>query len=484
MEGVFMVLRFYNTMTRKVEEFIPINDREVKMYTCGPTVYNYAHIGNYRTYVFEDILRRYLEYKGYKVIQVMNITDVDDKTIRDSRKQGIPLKEFTRKYEKAFHEDIRALNIEPAHYYPRATETIPEMVNMIKKLIKNGYAYKGNDGSWYYSISKFKNYGRLSHMDISKLKAGARVTHDEYEKEHLADFALWKAWDENDGDVYWDTELGKGRPGWHIECSAMSTKYLGNHFDIHCGGVDNIFPHHENEIAQSEGATGEKFVNYWLHSEHLIVEGKKMSKSLGNFYTLRDLLNMGYHPKAIRWLLLSTHYRQQLNFTFDALESSAKTVQNLIEFVAKLKYISNHGWKGGDGNREEIKKLTDNLRVGFEKYMDNDLHISEALAVLFEFINKINSLIMRKQISSQDAENILKTINNIDHVLGVINTNNDEDIPEDVSKMVEERSKMREIKEWEKADELREKVQNRGYILTDIGKDTIIIPKIVKDKEN
>ena len=240
-----MALKFYNTLSRKIEVFVPIRDKEVRMYTCGPTVYNYPHIGNYRTYVFEDILRRYLEFKGFKVLHVMNITDVDDKTIRGSRKEGISLKEFTQRYEKAFHEDIKTLNILPAHHYPRATETIQDMVELIKKLIEKGYAYRGDDGSWYFSISKFKDYGKLSHMDISKLRAGARVSQDEYEKEQLADFALWKAWDEEDGDVYWETELGKGRPGWHIECSAMSMKYLGPHFDIHCGGVDNIFPHHE-----------------------------------------------------------------------------------------------------------------------------------------------------------------------------------------------------------------------------------------------
>jgi len=386
------------------------------MYTCGPTVYNYPHIGNYRTYVFEDVLRRYLEYKGYNVIHVMNITDVDDKTIRDSQKEGIPLKMFTSKYEAAFYEDMHTLNIEFAHYYPHATETIPEMVALIKKLIENGYAYKGDDGSYYYSVKKFKDYGKLAHVDVSQLKSGARVAHDEYEKQELADFALWKAWDEKDGPVFWITELGKGRPGWHIECSAMSMKYLGNHFDIHCGGVDNIFPHHENEIAQSEGATGEKFVNYWLHSEHLIVEGKKMSKSLGNFYTLRDLLDKGYNPRAIRYLLLSTHYREQLNFTVEALKSATDTIENIDSFIQRVLLKINEK-EDGETNKE-ITSVINNAKEGFENGMDNDLQISTAMPPLFKFMNIINSKM--NNLNKKDLEEAITFMKSINKVLGIM----------------------------------------------------------------
>ena len=280
----------FNTLTRRKEPFTPLEIGKVKMYTCGPTVYDYAHIGNFRAFLFEDLLKRWLLLQGFKVTHVMNLTDVDDKTIRGSQKQGLPLRQFTDFYIKAFFEDIKTLNILAADVYPRATDRIPEMVALIKTLMDKGYAYRGEDGSIYYCISKFPDYGKLSKLKTAELKAGARVSQDEYAKEEAQDFALWKAWTPEDGDVFWETELGKGRPGWHIECSAMSMKYLGETFDIHCGGVDNIFPHHENEIAQSEAASGKKFVNYWLHNEHLQVEGKKMSKSLGNYYTLRDLL--------------------------------------------------------------------------------------------------------------------------------------------------------------------------------------------------
>ncbi|MEM7819165.1 MAG: cysteine--tRNA ligase, partial [Candidatus Aenigmatarchaeota archaeon] len=292
-----MVLKLFNTLTRKKEVFKPIKKNEVRMYTCGPTVYDFAHIGNFRTYVWQDILKRWLLFKGFKVKHVMNLTDIDDKTIKGAREQGISLREFTEKYIKAFFEDSKTLNLLPADVYPRATEHIREIVELIKILIEKGYAYKGEDGSIYYDISKFKDYGKLSKLKIKELKAGARVKSDSYTKEEAYDFALWKAWDPEDGEVFFETEIGKGRPGWHIECSAMSMKYLGETFDIHTGGVDLIFPHHENEIAQSEAATGKKFVNYWLHAEHLIVEGRKMSKSLGNFYTLRDLLAKGYDPR-------------------------------------------------------------------------------------------------------------------------------------------------------------------------------------------
>ncbi|MEK6808976.1 MAG: cysteine--tRNA ligase, partial [Nanoarchaeota archaeon] len=339
------MLRLFNTRTRKIGVFKSIKDKEVNIYTCGPTVYDYAHIGNLRAYICADILKRYLKYKGYNVKHVMNITDVDDKTIKGSQQQGISLKKYTQNFSNMFFEDIKILNLDLPDIFPKATEHIPEMIMLIKKLLKKGFAYKGEDGSIYYDISKFKNYGKLAQLDMDGLKEGARIRHDEYSKDSPKDFCLWKACDKDDGDVFWKTELGKGRPGWHIECSAMNMKYLGEEFDIHTGGVDLIFPHHENEIAQSVGATGKEFVHYWFHNEHLLVNGKKMSKSLGNFYTLRDLLNKGYNPIGIRYLLLSTHYRQQLNFTEESLQGAENSVQRINDFILKLRNVSKNALK-------------------------------------------------------------------------------------------------------------------------------------------
>ncbi len=310
------MLRFYNTLSNRKEPFVPLYPGKVLIYTCGPTVYDYAHIGNFRSYIFEDLLRRYLKFKGYQVTQVMNITDVDDKIIRASKAAGQDIGEFTKKYISAFFEDLDALGIERAEFYPRATEHIPEMVELIKKLQQKGFTYT-TDGSIYFKLSSFPSYGKLSKIDLQGIKPGARMDLDEYEKEDVRDFVLWKG--KKEGEPYWKTELGPGRPGWHIECSAMSMHYLGESFDIHAGGVDLIFPHHENEIAQSEAATSRQFVRYWLHCRHLIVEGEKMSKSKGNYYTLRDLLGKGYQPLAVRYLLLSAHYRRQLNFTKEGL---------------------------------------------------------------------------------------------------------------------------------------------------------------------
>src|SRR4030066_1169153 len=325
-----MSLVFFNTLTRKKEEFVPLETGKVRVYTCGPTVYDYPHIGNYRTFLFEELLRRYLKYKGFQVTQVMNLTDIDDKIIIGSQKKGISLDEYTAPYKKIFFEDLNTLNAEASEFYPEATKHIKEMVKIIKKLLGKKHAYE-IEGSIYFKISTFPEYGKLSKMNLEELKVGTRVKADEYEKEQVSDFALWKAWDEKDGDIFWETEIGKGRPGWHIECSAMSMKYLGPHFDIHTGGVDNIFPHHENEIAQSQPATEQKFVNYWLHSAHLLVEGRRMAKSFGNFYTLRDLLKQGWNPSVVRYLLIGTHYRQQLNFTLEGLEASKNGLQRLYD---------------------------------------------------------------------------------------------------------------------------------------------------------
>ncbi|MCW4004843.1 MAG: cysteine--tRNA ligase [Candidatus Bathyarchaeota archaeon] len=454
-------MRFFNTLTRRKEEFKPLEQGKVKMYTCGPTVYDFAHIGNFRAFLFEDLLKRWLIQRGYKVTHVMNLTDVDDKTIKGSQKQGLPLRQFTDFYVKAFFEDIKALNIMPADVYPKATDHIPEMVTIIKTLMAKGIAYRGEDGSIYYAVSKFPDYGKLSHIKVGELKAGARVSQDEYAKEEAQDFALWKAWTPEDGDVFWETELGKGRPGWHIECSAMSMKYLGETFDIHCGGVDNMFPHHENEIAQSEAATGKRFVNYWLHNEHLQVEGKKMAKRFGNFYTLRDLLAKGYDPIAIRYLLLSTHYRQQFNFTFEGLEAAKSAVERLRNFVRRL--------HDADGKEcKEVSALTEKLEACFGGSMDDDLNISVALASLFDFVRDINNLLDSNKVSKAEAADIRGLMMRIDEVLGVIGkVESEEVLPKDIDAIVQKREEARKAKNWKEADAIRAQLKAMGIVLED-----------------
>ncbi len=452
------MLKFYNTLTRKKEEFKPIKKGFVGLYTCGPTIYNYAHIGNFRTYIFEDILRRYLKYKGFKVKQVMNLTDVDDKTIKNSQKEGMRLTEFTSKYADAFFEDINSLNIETAEHYPKATDHVKEMVKLISKLLKKGIAYKGEDGSIYFSVTKFKDYGKLANINVKELKAGARVKQDEYEKDSASDFALWKAWDKDDGEVYWETELGKGRPGWHIECSAMSMKYLGEHFDIHTGGIDNMFPHHENEIAQSESATGKKFVNYWLHSEHLIVDGKKMSKSLGNFYTLRDLLDKGYDAKSIRYLLLATHYKQPLNFMFSGLKSGKRAITRLNDFMRWLEDVE------GEHN-PKVEGLIVDAAQKFEGGMDDDLNISEALGAVFEFVKEIYKTKMNKE----DSEKAIKQMIKFDTVLGILDSEKMV-LDSEIENLLTEREHARLKKDFGKADEIRDKLRDKGIILEDTPK--------------
>jgi len=453
-----MALRFKNSMTRTPEEFKPIDEGKVRMYTCGPTVYNFAHIGNFRTYMFEDLLRRYLKYKGYEVTQVMNLTDIDDKTIRDSMAAGVSLNEWTQKYIDAFFEDIDTLGIERAEHYPAATDHIEEMVEIIKSLQEKGLAYEV-DGNWYYKISGFKDYGKLAHLDMSGLKAGARVSSDEYEKDSVSDFALWKAWDEGDGDVYWETELGKGRPGWHIECSAMSQKYLGKHFDIHTGGVDNMFPHHENEIAQSEGANCCKFVNYWMHSEFLIVEGKKMSKSLGNFYTLRDILDKGYSPLAVRYELLSTHYRQQLNFSFDGLDAATKAVERYNTFQTSLKEYG-----GGESNGEAAGYI-ESAAKSFEEALDDDLSISPALAAVFDFVRDINRLMANKEISLEERDQAAELVARFETVLNL--TQQSGSIEAEIEELIEKRQQARKDKDFALADKIRDDLLAQGIVLED-----------------
>jgi cysteinyl-tRNA synthetase len=454
---------FYNTLTRKKEIFKPLETGKVKMYTCGPTVYDYAHIGNFRAFLFEDLLKRWLMRRGFKVTHIMNLTDIDDKTIKGSQKQKVPLRQFTDFYVKAFFEDIKALNILAADVYPRATDFVSEMVALIKTLMIKGIAYKGDDGSIYYAVSKFPNYGKLSKIKVDELKAGARVSQDEYDKEQAQDFALWKAWTPEDGDVFWQTELGKGRPGWHIECSAMSMKYLGDTFDIHCGGVDNMFPHHENEIAQSEAATGKKFVDYWLHNEHLLVEGKKMAKRLGNYYTLRDLLAKGYDPIAIRYLLMSTHYRQQFNFTFEGLDSAKGAVDRLRNFVRRL-----HDVKGDKDSKGKVETLTSKLEACFGGSMDEDLDIGTALASLFDFVREINNLLDANMISKSEATEVGGLIMLLDEVLGVIGkVEGEEALTSDIDAMVQKREAARKSKNWKEADEIRSELKAIGIVLED-----------------
>lgn len=453
-----MALRFKNTLSGVKEDFVPIDPGKVRLYTCGPTVYSHAHIGNFRTFVFEDLLRRYLKYKGFELKHVMNITDVDDKTIRDSRKEGVSLKEFTGRYTQGFFEDLNTLGIEHAEVYPAATEHVPEMVDMVKTLRDKGLAYEVN-GNYYFKISAFPNYGKLAKLDMEGLKAGARVASDEYEKESVSDFALWKAWDEDDGDVYWETELGKGRPGWHIECSAMSMKYLGPHFDIHCGGVDNIFPHHENEIAQSEGTTGEKFVNYWLHAEHLIVEGRKMAKSFGNFFRLADIIDKGYPGTAVRYLLISTHYRQQLNFTFDGLEAARGALERYNDFISNLT-----DYPGGtsDGTAD---KVIETARKGFEENLDDDLNISGALGSVFDFIRDINKLKAENKLSADERDRALELIKKFDTVLNFQLKH--EALDSEVEELIEARTQARKSKNFELADKIRGDLLRMGIILED-----------------
>jgi cysteinyl-tRNA synthetase len=455
-------IHFFNTLSRTKEKFVPIENGLVKMYTCGPTVYDFSHIGNMRAFIFEDLLKRWLEYRGFKVTHIMNLTDVDDRTIKAAKTQGIPIQQHTERFAQAFLEDIKTLNIEKADVYPKATENIPEMVALVKKLLDKGYAYRSEDGSIYFNISKFPNYGQLAKIQVSDLKAGARVKVDEYEKEQASDFVLWKAWDPDDGNVFWETEIGKGRPGWHIECSAMSMKYLGETFDIHCGGVDNLFPHHENEIAQSEAATGKKFVNYWLHNEHLLFEGRKMAKRLGNYYTVNDLVAKGFDPLAIRYLMLSTHYRQQVNFTFEGLDAAKKTLGRLTNFVGRL--LDANGERSGDN----LSSLVEKAQKGFEEALDDDLNISVALAHLFDFVRDVNNLLDSNVVSKEEAKEIHDLILKFDKALGVIGESKKEGkLPKEAEELVRKREAARAAKDWKTADEIREKLKAMGIIIED-----------------
>ncbi len=481
------MIQFFNTLSGRVEPFVPITPDEVKLYTCGPTVYDHSHIGNYRAYVFEDLLKRFLIFMRFRVRHVMNITDVDDKTIRNARERGQDLNDYTRPYIDGFHRGIQALNILPAEFYPRATEHVPDMVEMVKGLLKKGYAYE-KEGSYYFSIAKFSDYGKLSKIKLEDLKAGVRIEADEYEKESVRDFALWKK--AKEGEPSWDTELGPGRPGWHIECSAMSSKYLGPTFDVHCGGVDNIFPHHENEIAQSEAYWGVRFVNHWLHCHHLIVNGEKMSKSKGNFFTLNDLLEKGADPMALRLLFLSTHYRRSLNFTFEALDQAEAALKRIRDFDYELaaRSFPEHG-------NERIEALIAKSLKKFVSGLSDDLNISTSLAAVFDLIKKVNSAMLRNAVGSGQALKIREFMRSVDTVLAIkvdaLSKRADLSVSvkdavliqeeaagsligsqksislEEIQEKMDLREKARSRKDFPEADRIRHELLSRGILVED-----------------
>jgi cysteinyl-tRNA synthetase len=429
------------------------------MYTCGPTVYSRAHIGNFRAYIFEDLLQRHLELRGHKVHRVMNITDVDDKTIRGARQAKIPLAQFTAPFKQAFFEDLEILRIKPANEFPAATDPthIDRMIQMIGILIERGLAYQAEDKSVYYRINAFPEYGKLAHFDLTQLQSTGRVKHDEYDKEHVGDFALWKAWDEEDGEVGWDSPWGRGRPGWHIECSAMATALLGDQIDVHCGGIDNIFPHHEAEIAQTEGITGKKFVRYWLHCLHLLVDGQKMSKSLGNFYTLPDVLGKGYSGREVRYALLRVNYRVPLNFTWAGMEEARESLKRIDDWLQRLQETAA---AAGDAPEADIP-----AGQQFEEALDDDLNISAALGFLFESVRETNRALDRKELSPAAAKAWLGWWERANSVLHL--EAEESSLPAEIAQLAEERERARLAKDWEKSDELRQKLNALGWDVRD-----------------
>ena len=468
-----MTLRFFNTYSRKIEEFEPRDPagHAVSIYTCGPTVYSRAHIGNFRAYIFEDLLQRHLELRGYKVHRVMNITDVDDKTIRGAREANVPLAKFTEQFKQAFFEDAKTLRIKRADEFPAATDQryVDRMIDMIRELVARGLAYRADDKSVYFRINKFPNYGRLAHFDLTQLQSTGRVKHDEYDKEHIGDFALWKAWDEEDGDVKWASPWGPGRPGWHIECSAMATALLGNQIDIHCGGVDNIFPHHEAEIAQTEGVTGKKFVRYWLHCAHLLVDGQKMAKSLGNFYTVPDVLAKGFTGRELRYALLRVHYRVPLNFTWEGMDEARQALTRIDEWLRRLD--------------EVVAKKTDEgkskMRPGqqFEEALDDDLNISAALGYLFETIRETNRAMDQNELDPASAKAWLNWWDRINTVLD-LESEAEVVVPAEVAQLAEERQNARREKNWKRSDELRDRISALGWDVRDTKDGEKLTPRV------
>jgi cysteinyl-tRNA synthetase len=466
-----MSLRFYNTLTQEVEVFRPSEDNTVRMYTCGPTVYNYVHIGNFRTFTFQDVLRRWLKYRGYVLDHVMNVTDVDDKIIHAAARENKSIEDYTAGFTKAFFEDAAMLRLQQPERVAPATKHIDVMVKAIEALAERGATYT-NEGSTYFRISEFPQYGKLSHNDFSGMRSGARVDVDEYEKADARDFVLWKA--RKNGEPYWDTPFGEGRPGWHIECSAMAMSYLGDTLDIHAGGIDLVFPHHENEIAQSESITGKPFARFWLHSEHLHIESQKMSKSLGNFYTLRDLLEQGYQPEAIRYLLASVPYRKKLNFTFDGLRAAAKTIERLRDFELRLTSTKLPG-----GRNEVLAEHSAKAIREFEEALDDDLNTAEALAAIFEYVREVNTALDAGEFREEnrwDAARVLEVFDTVFDVLKPTESAHSEgdasakgagltDV--EVETYIRERTEAKRSRDFARADAIRQELQAKGVVLED-----------------
>lgn len=459
-----MEMKVFNSLTRRDEPLAPIADNTIRMYTCGPTVYNFAHIGNFRAYTFEDILRRAIQFNGMRVKQVMNLTDVDDKTIRGANAANVPLTDYTKTYKEAFFADLKKLNVQPAEVYPAATDHIPEMISLVEKLIDKGVAYKSDDGSVYFAVTKFPGYGKLAHIDFDSQRTGARCAADEYDKENVGDFALWKAWEPSDGPVGWDSPWGRGRPGWHIECSAMSMKYLGETFDLHTGGIDNLFPHHENEIAQAEAATGKEFVKTWMHCAHLKVNGEKMSKSAGNFFTLRDLIEKGWSGREIRYVLVNAHYRQGLNFAFSALEDARKSLARIDTCVDALERLA-----GGAGAGGPVPEFAQNALAEFTAAINDDLNTPKAFAALFELVRHANAWMQGGDVPPASAAAILGVFRRMDSVLGVIFFGKSEkaEVPPEIQALLNQRSEARKAKNWAESDRIRDEIAAAGWVVKD-----------------
>jgi cysteinyl-tRNA synthetase len=464
-----MGLKLFNTLSRSVQEFVPLDPagKRVGMYVCGPTVYDYGHIGNFRTFVFSDLVRRYLDFKGFQVRHVMNVTDVEDKIIKRVRETGKPLREYTRFYEQEFLKDMDELRCLRPHDLPHATDFIPDIIALIEKLIARGIAYKASDGSVYFSIEKYRGcgcqYGQLVKLNFEEMRVGERVSSDDYDKESVADFALWKARVPEDGDVFWESPWGQGRPGWHIECSAMSMKLLGSSFDLHLGGEDLAFPHHEDEIAQSEGAgvqaPGQRFVKYWLHGAHLLVEGKKMSKSLGNFFTLRDLLAKGFSGREVRYLLISAYYRETFNFTMDGLNGARSALGRIDECVAKLKEIA--GATTASADPTFLARFTDAI--------DADLNVSAAWAVVFDWVRETNKEIAGGAMSAESAATGLASWCEVDRVFG-LGAAREEGAPPELLALLDERQAARKSKDFKRSDAIRDELKAKGWLIEDTPK--------------
>jgi cysteinyl-tRNA synthetase len=460
-----MPLRLFNTLTQELELFQPLKDNTVRMYTCGPTVYNFVHIGNFRTFTFQDILRRWLRYRGYKLDHVMNVTDVDDKIILNAAKEHKSIDEYTAVYTKAFFEDAAALRLERPEHVTPATKHIPQMVEAIEMLAAKGFTYT-NDGSTYFRIANFPDYGKLSHNDFAGIRTGARVDQDEYDKADARDFVLWKG--RKGDEPFWPTPFGDGRPGWHIECSAMAMGYLGETLDIHAGGVDLVFPHHENEIAQSEAITGKPFARFWLHSEHLHIESQKMSKSLGNFYTLRDLIEMGNQPEVIRYLLASVPYRKKLNFTFDGLKAMAKSIERLRDFESRVSTA-----KLAPGNNQSISERSAEAIRQFEESLDDDLNTAEALAAIFEYVRAMNTALDENQFQEDNRAGAARVLHVFDTIFDALKPSAPAAAkpsgPTDgeIEGLIEERNQAKKAKQFKRSDEIRNLLLEKGIVLED-----------------